>query len=340
MFDDSRLDDPVALASVDDDLRGIAGWGAQVRRAGAAAQPALAGVTAGFSARPRAVLAAGPDGRLLRTVLERVCPVPFVAWPHAGLPGWAGPLDLVIVMDPAGRASPENEATVAEASRRGCELLVVAPESSSLTRMLAGSAVLVPSGSADPLATSVPVLAALHALGLGPDVAVDPVAGALDAIAERCGPASTIEANPAKEVAMVLADRVPVLWGGTPLAGRAARRWAEALRAATGTPALAGSAEQVDPLLRAAPETDVFADPFDESAAAGSQPPVLVVLDDGEADDAVRAIERDLRTVATARGVRVHTVTADEGPDVARFASLLSVGRFAAVYLALGQSAP
>ena len=340
MFDDSRLDDPVALASVDDDLRGIAGWGAQVRRAGAAAQPALAGVTAGFSARPRAVLAAGPDGRLLRTVLERVCPVPFVAWPHAGLPGWAGPLDLVIVMDPAGRASPENEATVAEASRRGCELLVVAPESSSLTRMLAGSAVLVPSGSADPLATSVPVLAALHALGLGPDVAVDPVAGALDTIAERCGPASSIEVNPAKEVAMVLADRVPVLWGGTPLAGRAARRWAEALRAATGTPALAGSAEQVDPLLRAAPESDVFADPFDESAAAGSQPPVLVVLDDGEADDAVRAIERDLRSVATARGVRVHTVTADEGPDVARFASLLSVGRFAAVYLALGQSAP
>ncbi len=340
MFDDSRLDDPVALASVDEDLRGIAGWGAQVRRAGAAAQPALAGVAAAFSARPRAVLAAGADGRLLRTVLERVCPVPFVAWPHAGLPGWAGPLDLVIVMDPGGRASPENEATVAEAARRGCELLVVAPQTSSLARMLAGAAVLMPSGSADALASSVPVLAALHSLGLGPDVAVDPVAGALDAVAERCGPASTIDANPAKEVALVLADRVPVLWGGTPLAGRAARRWAEALRAATGTPALAGSAEQVQPLLRAAPEPDLFADPFDDPSASGPQPPVLVVLDDGEADDAVRAIGRDLRTVAEARGVRVHTVTADEGPDVARFASLLAVGRFAAVYLTLGQSSP
>jgi hypothetical protein len=101
---------------------------------------------------------------------------------------------------------------------------------------------------------------------------------------------------------------------------------------------VAGSAEQVEPLLRAAPETDVFADPFDESPASVSQPPVLVVLDDGEADDAVRAIERDLRAVAAARGVRVHTVTADEGPDVARFASLLSVGRFAAVYLSMGQS--
>ncbi len=340
MFDDSRLDDPVALASVDEDLRGIAGWGAQVRRAGAAAQPALAGVAAAFSARPRAVLAAGADGRLLRTVLERVCPVPFVAWPHAGLPGWAGPLDLVIVMDPGGRASPENEATVAEAARRGCELLVVAPQTSSLARMLAGAAVLMPSGSADALASSVPVLAALHSLGLGPDVAVDPVAGALDAVAERCGPASTIDANPAKEVALVLADRVPVLWGGTPLAGRAARRWAEALRAATGTPALAGSAEQVQPLLRAAPEPDLFADPFDDPSASGPQPPVMVVLDDGEADDAVRAIGRDLRTVAEARGVRVHTVTADEGPDVARFASLLAVGRFAAVYLTLGQSSP
>jgi hypothetical protein len=338
VFDDSRLDDPAALAGVDDELRLIAGWGAQVRRAGASAQVALAAAADRLSSRPRAVLAAGADGRLLRTVLERACPVPFVAWPHAGLPGWAGPLDLVIVMDPAGRPSPENEAAVLEAARRGCELLVVAPSGSSLARMATGEAVLVPSGSTDPLASSVPVLAALHTLGLGPDVSVEPVAAALDAIAEVCGPASTVDANPAKEVALVLADRVPVLWGGTPLAGRAARRWAEGLRAATGVPALAGSAEQLQPLLRAAPEADLFADPFDDAAGPGPQAPVLVVLDDGEAEDAVRAIGRELRQVADARGVRVHTVTADEGPDVARFASLLSVGRFAAVYLALGQS--
>ena len=34
--------------------------------------------------RPRAVVAAGPDSRLLRAVLEPWCPVPFVAWPGPG----------------------------------------------------------------------------------------------------------------------------------------------------------------------------------------------------------------------------------------------------------------
>jgi hypothetical protein len=341
VFDDSRLDDPDALAEVDDSLRAIATWGAQVRSAGDAAADALAAVVAGLPTRPRAVLAAGPDGRLLRTVLERVCPVPFVAWPHAGLPGWAGPLDLVVVLAPEPAAPPELESTVAEAGRRGCELLVVAPEQSRLSGLTAGKGALVPAGSRDPLAVSVPVLAALHDLALGPDVAVEPVATALDEIAERCGPAQPIGENPAKEVALVLADRVPVVWGGSPLSGRAARRWAEALRAATGVPAVAGSGGQLAPLLRAAPEHDVFADPFDEGADLTPTPmPVLVVLDDGEADPTATEVARELRDIADARGVHVHRVIAQDGHDVARFASLLAIGRFAAVYLAVGQSAP
>ena len=54
------------------------------------------------AARPRAVVAAGPDSRLLRAVLEPWCPVPFVAWPGPALPGWAGGLDLVVVLAPDG----------------------------------------------------------------------------------------------------------------------------------------------------------------------------------------------------------------------------------------------
>ncbi|MGB9374299.1 MAG: hypothetical protein WCA82_09085, partial [Jiangellales bacterium] len=68
MFDETRLDDPQALASVDDDLREIAGWGAQVRLASGAADDALRTLPGRAGPRPRAVVAAGPDGRLLRTV--------------------------------------------------------------------------------------------------------------------------------------------------------------------------------------------------------------------------------------------------------------------------------
>lgn len=338
MFDDARLSDPQALESVDDRLRAVAGWGAQVRRAAAVAEQALAALVADPYPRPRAVVAAGPDGRLLRTVLEPVCPVPFVAWPHAGLPGWAGPLDLVVVLSSTGEGSVEDEATVAEAVRRGCELVVACPEQSTLHQLSAGRGTWLPAGSGDPLALSVPVLAALHAIGLGPAVSAEPVAQALDQVAARCGPDSPVEVNPAKQLALVLADRVPVLWGGSPLAGRAARRLAEALRAVTGLPAVAGSVDQLVPLLLAAVEQDLFADPF--AAETAAPVPVLVLLDDATSGPADRMARQRLEQAAGTRGVRVHGVDVDDGPDVARFASLLAIGRFAAIYLELGQVEP
>jgi hypothetical protein len=337
VFDDTRLDDPDALAAVDDGLRLVAGWGAEVRRAHLAAEPALATLADALAPRPRALVAAGPDGRLLRTVLEPVCPVPFVAWPHPGLPGWAGPLDLVVVLSPTGR-SEADETTVAEATRRGCDLLVACPEGSPLDRTRQGRGVLLASGSADPLAVSVPVLCALHSLGLGPQVSAEPVAEALDAVALRCGPSVAVDANPAKQLALVLADHVPVLWGGSPLAGRAARRIAEGLRAATGVPAVAGDAAQLVPLLLAAPEPDPFADPFADDLSRVAHRPALVVLDDGRTEGTAGHDRDRLEQAAATTGVRVHELASRQGPDVARFASLMAMGRFAARYLQVGET--
>ena len=104
VFDESRLDDEAALAALDHVLRPLAEAGSRVRREAAAAADAIERAVAAAQGepRPRAVVAAGPDSRLLRAVLEPWCPVPFVAWPGPGLPGWAGALDLVVVLAPAG----------------------------------------------------------------------------------------------------------------------------------------------------------------------------------------------------------------------------------------------
>ena len=83
--------------------------------------------------RPRAVVAAGPDSRLLRAVLEPWCPVPFVAWPGPSLPGWAGALDLVVVLAPEGSDTGAASA-VAEAVRRGCRVVVACPPRSLVAR--------------------------------------------------------------------------------------------------------------------------------------------------------------------------------------------------------------
>jgi Bacterial phospho-glucose isomerase C-terminal SIS domain len=336
VFDDTALDDPAALASIDPVLREVANWGAEVRRSVDESADVLAQLSA--QGRPRAVIAGGADGRLFRAVLEPVCPVPFVAWPHPGLPGWAGPLDLVVMMSVDG-SDQDALLLVAEAVRRGCSLLVAGSPDSALAAAAASrDTTLLPATTSDATALAVPVLRALHLLGLGPEVEAEQVAAALDDVAERCAAANPVDMNPAKEIALALADDVPVVWGGSVLAARAARRVAEALRAACGRPAIAGVDSQLVPLLERAPEPDIFADPFEEGVPVSR--PSLLVLDDGADSPAIQLGRERVLGAAERSAVHVHEARAVDGPDVGRFAALIATGRFAAAYLALGLGRP
>jgi hypothetical protein len=336
LFEESRLEDPAALAAADPILRSLAGTGSRVRQEAAVAAAGLS--AAGALDRPRAVLAAGADARLLRAVLEPWCPAPFVAWPAAGLPGWAGALDLVVVLAPDG-GDEDTAATVTEAARRGTSLLVCAPPASELAEVIATvsprSGVLLPSDTGDVLAGAVVMLQALHSLGLGPEVLAEDVAAAADAVAEACSPHRDLTRNPGKELALVLADALPLFWGGSVLAARAARRGIEAVRAATGRAGLAADARHLLPVLEAVVERDVFADPFADPGAADRHP-ALIVLDDGSQAPAVRIARGRLTAAAERRGVRTHVLTHAEGPEMARYAGLLMEGSYAATYLALG----
>lgn len=336
LFDESRLEDPAALRAADPALRALAATGARMRQEDRAVGPALARVAE--LDRPRAVLAAGSDARLLRAVLEPWCPAPFVAWPAAGLPGWAGALDLVVVLAPDG-GDEDSAATVTEAARRGASMLVCAPADSRLAEVVATvsprSGVLLPSDTGDVLAGAVVMLQALHLLGLGPEVLAEDVATAVDAVAESCSPFRDLTRNPAKVLALVLADALPLFWGGTVLAARAARRAVEAVRAASGRAGLAADARHLLPILESVSERDVFADPFADPEAADRHP-ALVVLDDGSQTPAVRITRGRLVAAAERRGVRTHVLTHADGPEMARYAGLLVEGSYAAAYLALG----
>jgi hypothetical protein len=181
VFNDAWLDDQKALAGGDSILRRLAEAGARVRREAAdSAEPKalLQGLP-----RPRAVIAAGTEARFIRAMLEPVCPVPFVAWPTHGLPGWVGALDLVVVM--ASESAPAGLiATVHEAVRRGSQLLIACPRPSIIAEHAAsGSTIVLPTATADPLAAAIVVLDGLHALQLGPEVHPQSVADAMDKVA-------------------------------------------------------------------------------------------------------------------------------------------------------------
>jgi hypothetical protein len=283
--------------------------------------------------RPRAVVAAGPDSRLLRVVLEPTCPVPFVAWPSLGLPGWAGSLDLVVVLAPDG-SDPGAAAAVAEASRRGCQVVVAAPHASLVGEHATGrDTTLLPAQTTDQLALAVVMLGFLDQVRLGPGTDAEAVAAALDEVAVACSPYRDLAVNPAKALAIALADSTPLVWGGSALAARAARRVAESLRRASGRTAIGADADHLLPVLEAARPRDVFADPFD---GGGESRPALVVLDDGDTEPILVEQRRRLVTVADGRGIRVEVVTATGEAEVARYASLLLQGSYGAEYLRLG----
>ncbi|MEQ6902883.1 SIS domain-containing protein [Nocardioides sp. YIM 152588] len=335
-FDESRLDSETALASADLRLRYLAESGSRVRREVSGAADAIAeAVGRAADSRPRAVIAGGPDSRLLRAVLEPFCPVPFVAWPNPSLPGWAGSLDLVVVLAPDG-SDVGAASAVAEAARRGCQVVVACPPESQVAEHATGRwTTVLPTETRDQLATAVTVLSFLHQVDLGPVATPDAVAEALDDVAISCGPRRDISINPAKMLAIALGDADPVVWGGSVLAARAARRVAESIRRTSGRAALAGDAEHLLPVLEATRPRNVFADPFSDPAG-GDRRPVLVILDDGADDPVALAQRRALEQAADEHQVRVEYVEAEAEGEVARYASLLLHGTYAAEYLRLG----
>lgn len=330
-FDDTRLDDPELIR--DEQLRWLAETGARIRRA-CLSEPVG---TLDPADRPRGVLVLGAEARLIRAVLEPACPVPLLAWPGPGLPAWVGPLDLVVAL--GGHQAHEWEVACAyEAARRGATIIVAAPESSPLAVAAASHATtLVPVAEGDPMASAIVVLGQLGRLELGPAVNPELVADAADLVAEACAPGKDLGANPAKDLAIGLADALPLVWGGTTLAARASRRIAEALRRSSGRAALAADADELETLLRAVPPRDPFSDPVE---SGGDLTPVLLLLDDDKVLDRLAEVPRRLTSIAEAVGVRVCRISSGEpslgSSDVERYVNLLQHGRYAAAYLRVG----
>jgi hypothetical protein len=333
VFDETWLDDRQALTGADPVLRRLAEAGARLRRESAESVEPINRLA--DLPRPRAVIAVGPEARFIRGMLEPVCPVPFVAWPASGLPGWVGALDLVVVLA-SGGAPAGLIGSVHEAVRRGAQVLIACPEISTVAEHAGSrSTTLLPTCTADPLAAAIVVLAGLNRMQLGPEVRPDAVADAMDLVAEDCSPFMDVTQNPAKDLAISLADSQPLVWGGSVIASRASRRLAEALRAASGRAALAAEADDLVPILDAASPRDPFADPF-EDVVQSDRRPTLVVLDDGNGDALVRAAQTRLTAAAERNDVRVCLVAHRTGSDVERYVTLLQTGMFASVYFAVG----
>lgn len=364
--DEALLDDPEALAANDPGgmLRATAAAGPQIREAmQLVAETDLAGL--GSEGRPRAVVVAGVGtaartGDVLATVAGPRCPVPVLAHRSAGVPGWVGAADVVIAVSASGH-SPEALAAAEAAARRGARLIAVGAPGTPLQSVAeTARAPFVPVPRRAPARASlwgltVPVLLAGRAFGMVKVAEADlaETATRLDADAEGCRESAESFVNPAKSLALDLAGSIPVIWGSSPLAGVAARRFADLLSANARYPAVSGALGEVGrgrvglldgPYGGLAEQArDIFADPAPEGGGATRLH--LVVLRDGglagedeDGGEPVAVEERRAEAVtalARRRGVRCTVLTAEGGSALERLASLVAVPDFASVYLAL-----
>jgi len=356
MIDEALLDDPAGLEAGDPlgVLRALAGAGAQVRRAVDAAQES--GVSRlDPSDRPRAVLVAARGGSevvadAVTALAGAASPVPVIARTGDVLPGWVGPLDMVVSVSLSGSNSPAIP-VVAEAGRRGASVLTVSREGSALARVsqqVRGLHVTTPSPGRDAVAVPTtrtalwslltPVLLAFDRLGLltaGPSE-LAALADALDEEARESRPSSETFVNPAKGLAVELDGAVPVVLGDGPVSAVAARRFATVLARSARVPALAGTLpdDAGDVVATfggpfASTADDVFADPFLDGPSGAKLRLVMMREHEAQASSAVVQI-------AERAGVRVSQVSVEGESPLQRLGLLVARTDFAATYLALG----
>ncbi|QKW06842.1 mannose-6-phosphate isomerase [Streptomyces sp. NA04227] len=371
MLDETLLEDPEALARADRRglLRGAAEAGARVRTAlRHAAEAGIAELQP--EGRPRAVLIAGPGaaaicaadllGRLAgvgcpvtRLHATGVAPAPgALRW---ALPGWAGPVDVLLIATPDG-TEPGLAVLADQAYRRGCSVVAVAPHGSPLTE-----AVETVHGLAVPMATApyeeeevgaasapgalwallTPLLALLDRTGLitAPAEELAKVADRLDQTAQRCGPAIATYHNPAKSLAAELADALPLIWTEGLCAGPAGRRFAGALAELAGRPALTSELPEALPahgalltgaLAAGGDPDDFFRDRVEEAQALRAR--VVLLRDSLPGGLSAAPAAREL---ALGHDTAISELEPGEGGELERLAELIAITDFAAVYLAL-----
>ncbi|MGP4021143.1 hypothetical protein [Saccharopolyspora sp. 5N708] len=343
MLDDSLFDDPARLADVDSSglLRLAALSGAQVRAAMETATEI--GLDDLADGRPRALVLLARPGvgpavcRLLAALTGPRCPVPLVI--AESIPAWVGALDVVFAhTDDVGDAVLAESVSVA--CRRSATVVLAVPSDGPVAAAGAGRAKLLSPRIPVPPALS---FAHVFAAGLSTFAALgllrfdaEELADELDREAERAHPSHESLINPAKSLALRLADRTPLLWGLDPVSTAVAAHGAFALGSYAGVPSDVADYPQAATeraLHRVAAgigsEADLFADPEDNSAAL-LRVFLVSARHDAQGEVFERAAMRDLPgadLVTPGESVRADAVL--------RAAALATRFDLAAVYLGL-----
>jgi glucose/mannose-6-phosphate isomerase len=357
MIDDLILDDFARMSALDvsEMLPAVASSGAQMREAITSInRSGLAEISKGQ--QPRNIVVAGLGGSgvggdVLKAVIGQSTPLPIISERSHSLPGWVGPMDVVIGVSCSGMTE-ETLSTTAEAGRRGARVITIGAGGSDLEKLsnsIAGAIhFAIDAKGRSPRASlwthATPLLMVANALGITNinEKEFEIAADLMDELSVANGPSVPLGENSAKALALSCAESLPMVWGTGMIGATAAGRFMAQLAENAKIPAAHGELPEVGHnqivtfdgvLAGAAPVRDIFRD--DELIDRRTH---LFILRDTNEHPAVEKRIGIVSQIAADRNVPVTLIQAQDGHPISRLASLVIPTDWASVYagLALG----
>jgi glucose/mannose-6-phosphate isomerase len=195
----------------------------------------------------------GIAGDVARSLLTSSSSVPLTSCKGYALPGSCGPRTLMVAVSFSGNTE-ETVAAYEAAAERGCALVSVSAGGALAERAAAAGRphVAVPSDVEMPRAAvgylAGAVLGIVEVTAVAPPISGDleGAAALVDDIAERLGAGTPLPGNEAKELALWLAGRTPVVWGSEGLSEAPALRWKNQLNENAKVPAFSSVLPELD----------------------------------------------------------------------------------------------
>jgi glucose/mannose-6-phosphate isomerase len=358
MIDDLLLDDINGMSANDPGnmLEAVASSGAQMREAVSVIDRALlAEVSAGE--QPRNLLIAGLGGSgvggdVLKAVIGQSTAIPILSERSHSLPGWVGPMDVVVGVSCSGMTE-ETLSTTAEAGRRGARVITIGAGGSDLEKLsnsISGAVhFAIDSKGRSPRSSlwthATPLLMVANALGIAhiDEKEFEIAADLMDELSVANGPSVPLGNNYAKGLALSCAESLPMVWGTGMIGATAAARFMAQLAENAKIPAAHGELPEVGHnqivtfdgvLAGGAPAKDIFRDDDDVIDRRTH----LYILRDTNEHPAVEKRIGIVSQIASDRDVPVTLLQATGNHPVSRLASLIIPTDWASVYagLALG----
>ena len=275
----------------------------------------------------------GVSGDVIQSVVEPRLPVPLrVIKSYGPLPEWVGRNTLVFAVSYSG-STEETVAALEEAHERGCRAVAISSGGplEDMARRYGLAYVQIPSGL-QPRASlgylTLPILGALIQIGLVPDLQndLDEAVEILSDLQERCHRKRSTTENPAKDLALRIVGRIPIVYGGYGLAATAAYRFKCDLNEYGKTPAFWNVIPELD-------HNEIIG--WNQLSELTRASATLILLRTGDEHERIGHRFEITRDLIADRFAEVIEVPAEGRSALAQLLSLILVTQLASIYVGL-----